>query len=217
MNFYPKPTKLVDCQQHGADSELLIVEGDSASRSVQRVRSPENQAVLPMQGKPLNAYKASRTNVLKNELFQVLIRSLNTGIDDEFDLSELRYQRIVLLFDPDADGIHCGALMLMFFYRWMPTILDERRLHVIHPPLYEFTAEQSDDKVHAYNENHFSKIRDQLEKQNIKYKSKRFRGLASIGEQTLRSTCVEPQTRRSYILQQDDAIAAINTFGGKPK
>ncbi len=104
------PVKLHDCQIHGigSEAELFIVEGDSASKNVVRVRNRQFQAVLPMQGKPLNACKASKRVVGQNELYQQLVAALGAGWDETFDLSQLRYDRVILLFDPDADGIHCG-------------------------------------------------------------------------------------------------------------
>ena len=113
---YGIPAKLDDAAVHGGGSgaELFVVEGDSAAASVSRVRDPRFQAVLPMQGKPLNAVKASRQKVVSHAFFGPLIAALGTGIDADFRLGGLRYDRVLLLMDPDADGIHCGVLMLLF-------------------------------------------------------------------------------------------------------
>jgi DNA gyrase subunit B len=122
MIFNNKPVKLQDCQQHGINSgtELFLVEGDSASSAVGGLRNVQFQAVLPMQGKPLNTIKSTPQKMAENPLFKALIDALGTGYGDSFQLKNLRYERIVLLMDPDADGIHCGALLLMFFYRCTP-------------------------------------------------------------------------------------------------
>ncbi|MEQ1487852.1 MAG: toprim domain-containing protein, partial [Methylotenera sp.] len=120
MIYTNRPIKLQDCRQHGANAELFLVEGDSAASAVSSLRNQQVQAVLPMQGKPLNTIKASAEKVVENALFKALIEALGAGVGDNFDLTKCRYSRIVLLMDADADGIHCGALMLMFFYRWMP-------------------------------------------------------------------------------------------------
>jgi DNA gyrase subunit B len=100
------PVKLLDCHQHGPGSgaELFLVEGDSASKAVAKARSPVTQAVLPMQGKPLNAYKARKSVVARNELFMALVDAIGTGWGDDVDLAAMRYDRVILLFDPDADG-----------------------------------------------------------------------------------------------------------------
>ena len=216
MSFHIKPTKLLDCRQHGIDSnsELFIVEGDSASLAVARARNAELQAVLPMQGKPMNAWKASKTAVAKNDLLRVCIESLGAGWDQQFDLNRLRYGRVLLLFDPDADGIHCGALMLMFFHRWMPALIEAGRLSVVRPPLCEFTSRQYSDSIHAFSDDHARKVREALEAKQIHYTMKRFRGLASLNESSLVTTCLDPNTRHADVLGGKDAAAAFKIFGG---
>jgi len=214
--FRLKPVKLRDCEKHGigSDSELFIVEGDSASKNVARVRDGQLQAVLPMQGKPMNGWKSSRNGVARNELFQKLIDALGTGWDETFDLDRIRYDRIMLLFDPDADGIHIGALMQMFFYRWMPELIDAGRIQIVRPPLYEFSTTGSNDRIHAYNEDHFRRLRDHLKAKGIKFQSQRYRGLASINADTLLQTCVAKETRNANTITREDAEAAIRIFGG---
>ena len=115
------PTKLLDCQFHPRDAatELFIVEGDSASNAIGGVRDAGFQAVMPMQGKPLNAWKATKDKVARNEFFNALHSAIGAGWGESFQLSQTRYENIILVFDPDADGIHCGMLVLMYFYRWM--------------------------------------------------------------------------------------------------
>ena len=217
MSFYPKPTKLIDCYEHGpgSRSELFIVEGDSASKAVAKVRTPRYQAVLPMQGKPLNAIKASKSTVARNELFGKLIDALGAGWDETTDLQQLRYGRVIMLFDPDADGIHCGALLLMFFHRWIPSLIAEGKLSVVHPPLYELAVQ--DEVVHAYSDQHFRKLREALDSKQIRFTSKRFRGLASMSDRTLSQCCLSPQSRRIHLLTEDDALASLAAFGGRPE
>ena len=217
MNFYPKPVKLHDCRSVGDSTraELFVVEGDSASKSVARARDSEFQAVLPMQGKPRNAIKASKNAIAKNNLYGALIDCIGAGWDDEFDLDLMRYQRVLLLFDPDADGIHCGALALMFFFRWMRPVLESGRLSVVRPPLYEISSVDYTDKIHAYSEGHYRDLRQALDEKRIRYKGHRYRGLASMNDDTLVQTCLNPQTRRDFLLGRDDAEAAIRAFGGK--
>ncbi|TWU60502.1 DNA gyrase subunit B [Rubripirellula tenax] len=210
------PTKLHECRASGVGSgaELFIVEGDSASKSVVRARDSETQAVLPMQGKPLNAVKARKSAVARNPWYTAVTSSIGAGWDDTLDPTKLRYDRIIMLFDPDADGIHCGALLSMFFYRFMRPILDDGRIWVARPPLYEITSPDTDDRLHAYNEDHYGKIRDALDAKGVRYTSQRYRGLASMNESALVTTCIDPATRTIQSLAADDAEAAIRMFCG---
>lgn len=217
-----KPVKLHDCLQHGigSDSELFIVEGDSASKNVVRVRDQSTQAVLPMQGKPMNAWKASQKVVARNDLYQRLIAALGADWGAAFELTKLRYARILLLFDPDADGIHCSALTLMFFLRWMPQLLDTGRIQLVRPPLYEISSRQfpdnsSADRIHAYSDDHFRRLREHLQSKQIEFQSQRFRGLASINADTLSQTCVAPARRYATTMSRVDAEAAVKIFGGE--
>ena len=212
--FRLKPVKLHDCHEHGAGSELFIVEGDSASKSVCRARRVHCQAVLPMQGKPMNAYKASKAAVGRNELYQALINSIGAGWGDDFKVDDARYERVILLFDPDADGIHCGALMSMFFYRWMRPLMEAGRVGVIRPPLYEISSPTSDDKLHAYTDSQYRKLREELDSKEIEFTGQRYRGLASMNDMALFTTCIDPETRNLNRLELDDAEAAIRVFVG---
>jgi DNA gyrase subunit B len=194
--MYPSRSalKLEDCLAHGVDSgaELFLVEGDSAMTSACAVRDARFQAVLAMQGKPLNALKASADKVHKNLLYQRLSAALNVALIDEsaqaglsFEprLANLRYAKVILLFDPDADGIHCSALMQMFFYKWMRPLLDDRRIEIAHYNL---------DDIKAY----------------------RPRGLGSLDPSFLREAYMTPATRQTRTITASSAQAAISVFGG---
>ena len=224
MAFITQDTKLIDCspRQHASGSscgesyrELLLVEGDSASKSVARVRDQRFQAVLPMQGKPMNATKASDTAVRKNRWFAALIDSLGAGWYAE-DLADLRYDRVLFLFDPDADGIHCGALMLMFFDIYLRPLLDSNRVSLIKPPLFEIRAEGYKDCLHAFSEDHLRKIQEALSAKKINHSHHRYRGLASLNDRTLQENCVDPDSRTAHLLQHDDAVHAKSVFGPRP-
>ena len=214
--FRLQPVKLHDSQLHGLGSgaELFVVEGDSASRSVCRARNAQVQAVLPMQGKPINAIKASKDAVEQFELFRALVTAIGAGWDEQLDLAKLRYDRVILLFDPDADGIHCGALMSMFFHRWMRPLLESGRLSVVRPPLYEIRRPIRQTKSTPTVTRITSGIRAELEKQQINYQGQRYRGLASMSEAVLFATCIDPETRNISQLTCEDAEAAIRIFGG---
>ena len=130
------PPKLDDCLVHGPGSgaELIVVEGDSAAAAVTRVRDPRLQAVLPMQGKPLNAVRASRSRVLGHPFFGPLAMAVGAGIEADCEPARSRYDRLLVLTDPDADGIHCGFLVLLFFHRWLRPLLDDGRIELERPP-----------------------------------------------------------------------------------
>lgn len=213
-NNFASPTEWYDCAEHGLGSgaELLIVEGDSAAKSVCRLRNIQLQAVLPMQGKPLNAYKASAAAVKKSPLYQTLLGAL--GCDDLAPPAKLRFDRIVLLFDPDADGIHIGALMLLFFYRWLQPLMADGHLHMIRAPLFEIaTADRSKVQL-GYNEEEYRKLCAE-HGDATDLKKQRYRGLGSINDDVLYRSCVNVQTRTIHRLTIADAEAARRAFGGK--
>jgi DNA gyrase/topoisomerase IV subunit B len=214
--FRTLPVTLHDCRHHGPGSgaELFVVEGDSASKTVCRARDCRNQAVLPMQGKPMNAIRAGKLAVGRFELFRALIDAIGAGWDDQLELEKMRYEHVILLFDPDADGIHCGALMSMFFHRWMRPLLETGRLSVIRPPHYEIFSPRSKDKLHAYSDRHYQRLRNELDRQGIEYQGQRYRGLASMSDATLVTTCLDPETRNISPLRVEDAEAAIRIFVG---
>jgi DNA gyrase subunit B len=187
--FAPLPIKLLDCQfhPHGVAAELMIVEGDSASTAVGITRDSSYQAVLPIQGKPLNAWKANRAKVASNEFYAAIIQAIGAGWDDTFCLDQARYQHIVLIFDPDADGIHCS--------------------------MFEINATHLTDILCAETDEQAVANVERLSRegyQNIT--KKRFRGLASMGNAILSKYCVNPETRQVYRMRAEDAVAAIRAF-----
>ncbi len=133
---------LADCREHGPSSgnELLLVEGESAASSVVAVRDERFQAVLPLQGKPMNAWTATQPKVAQHVLYQQLGAALGLAVPTAItaaELSALRYERVVLLFDGDADGIHIGALMVLYFHRWLPQLLAQQRVWLVRAPMFE--------------------------------------------------------------------------------
>ncbi len=201
--------------EHGIDSaaELLLVEGDSAAKAACLVRSYRFQAVLPMQGKPLNAWKASREAVQKNLLYSALVQALGTGWEEACQCASARYSKVVLLFDPDADGIHCGVLLLQFFYRWLRPYLEENHLFLVQAPLVEFTTESEATKRYAYSEDEQAKTSLELAHRQIPFAKKRYRGLASMSADTLERCCIDPKTRVIRSLGVRDAEASFRFFG----
>jgi len=208
--------RLADCDVHGPGSgaELFIVEGDSASIAATQARNARCQAVLPMQGKPLNAVRAPDRKVAGDPFYRALTESLGTGWGDAFDPGKLRYERVVLLTDPDADGIHCGALLLMFFYRWMQPLLDAGRLGVVHAPMGEILREGDTAPVLAFSDAQFQSICAALRNSGRpEFKAMRYRGLGSLDRDALQMHCMAPATRNLRWLTSADALAALEVFG----
>jgi DNA gyrase subunit B/topoisomerase-4 subunit B len=215
MTYRYKSVQLSDCEQHGLGTELFIVEGDSAAKSVCQVVDRAVQAVLPMQGKPRNSLKASRKSMEGHDMFQKLIAATGCGWDSKIDLDAMRYERILLLFDPDADGIHCGTLMLFFFYRWMRPLLDEGRIKVIRPPIMQIEARGFDEPAVSFSAEHLAEqTRLWHDKGITDVKKRPYRGLASIPAFLLSRHCVDPRTRVEFSLSAQDAESAIEIFGG---
>jgi DNA gyrase subunit B len=228
--FVPKPAKLEDCAVHGAGSgaELFIVEGDSASSSVAGVRNHLNQAVLPMQGKPLNAQRAAANKVLSYDLFVklsqatgVLMIDADQGFGSTSEVTTepntLKFEKVLLLFDPDADGIHCGALMLMFLHRWMRPLLASGRVEMVRAPLFEVTWVDSGGEIlsqYTFSIHHNQVVCEALRKAGaLKVQAQHFRGLGSITPSVLHQTCIAAVTRKTSVMGLADAVTAMEVFG----
>ncbi|GAB5516953.1 toprim domain-containing protein [Rhodopirellula baltica] len=212
-------------------TELVIVEGDSAAKSVNQVRDTTRQSVLALQGKPMNVAKASRSVALRNE---VLIRFASTLLDHKLSASEdwiealrkadrCRYARLVVLMDPDADGIHCGVLVLGFLLRFAPQLLEERRVCVVRPPMFLFrirgtTAEQAGVQIRtlvASNPDHARRMEAKLTEAGMfDYERFRHRGLGSIPPDVLRTCCVDPSSRAADEMSREEAADAVRLFSG---
>ena len=222
--FPTQPLKLADCTSHGVDSqaELFIVEGDSASLSVCKLRNERFQAVLPMQGKPMNTLKCREDRVRADPFFGALIDAIGSDISSGtgglFDLP-CRYRQIVLLFDPDADGIHSATLMLIFFYRWMKPLLTAGQVSIVRPPMMEIIADTLATPLLAYTEVEGERLcTDANGQRRPGYSKKRFRGLASFNADMLHRCCVNPTTRsisRLTVRDAESSIQIMATFEGK--
>lgn len=201
--FHRGPIELVDCEVHGPGSgaELFVVEGESAALAVARVRDPRIQAVLPMQGKPLNARKASPQRVAEQPLFRELSKALGTGMGSDFRGDNLRFERLLILTDPDADGIHCGVLLLAFVHRFLRPLLDSQspgqgRVAWVRAPWGEVVPTDGGPPQVAFSEDGLVALAEQVRLDRAAT-TRRFRGLAAIDSRLLASHCVEPGSRRA--------------------
>ena len=200
------PGKLADCSNKKSDNtELYIVEGLSAAGTAKDARNKEIQAILPLKGKILNVEKANPVKALSSEEIANMITAIGTGVGESFDLSRLRYNKIVIMTDADVDGEHIKTLLLTFFFRFMPKLIENGHVYVALPPLYRIRKNKDH---YVYSDAELKKAMERLSATNVT----RFKGLGEMGSQQLWETTMNPHTRKIKKIYIEDAVEADRVF-----
>lgn len=202
------PGKLSDCsKKNSVDTELYIVEGESAGGSAKQARDKETQAILPLKGKILNVEKSSPSKTLSSEEIVNLITAIGTGVGEGFDIAKIRYNKIVIMTDADVDGEHIKTLILTFLFRFMPKLIENGNVFVALPPLYRIRKGQKDSYVYSDEE-----LKKTADKMGGNTNVTRFKGLGEMSSNQLWDTTMNPKTRMIKKIYVEDAVEADHVF-----
>ena len=206
LEYMNLPGKLADCSDKNPDNcEIYLVEGDSAGGSAKDARDRATQAILPLRGKILNVEKSRLDKILENKEIQSMITAFGTGIHDDFDISKLRYKKIIIMTDADIDGAHIDTLMLTFIYRFMPELIRKGHVYLAQPPLYK--VEKGNKIWYAYNDKELENIMSEIGRDNNN-KIQRYKGLGEMDAEQLWETTMDPERRVLLKVMMDEENAS---------
>ena len=206
LEYMNLPGKLADCSDKNPDNcEIYLVEGDSAGGSAKDARDRATQAILPLRGKILNVEKSRLDKILENKEIQSMITAFGTGIHEDFDITKLRYKKIIIMTDADIDGAHIDTLMLTFIYRFMPELIRKGHVYLAQPPLYK--VEKGNKIWYAYNDKELENIMSEIGRDNNN-KIQRYKGLGEMDAEQLWETTMDPERRVLLKVMMDEENAS---------